>query len=59
MAKLPFPRQRGDHPLIGLINCLGLAFWVDPTIWIVGIGLIGAGLVWHVLARPRLDATRE
>jgi APA family basic amino acid/polyamine antiporter len=31
----------------GLISCLFLAFWVDWQIWLVGLGLIGAGLIWH------------
>lgn len=31
----------------GLISCLFLAFWVEARVWLVGIGLIGAGLVWH------------
>ncbi|MBF2028779.1 MAG: amino acid permease [Oscillatoriales cyanobacterium C42_A2020_001] len=32
---------------LGLISCLFLAFWVEPSIWITGIGLIVAGLIWH------------
>ncbi len=32
---------------LGLVACLFLAFWVDPAVWIVGVGLIGVGLVWH------------
>jgi APA family basic amino acid/polyamine antiporter len=31
----------------GLIACLFLAFWVDVQIWLIGLGLIGFGLVWH------------
>lgn len=31
---------------LGLFSCLFLAFWVEPAIWLVGLGLIGAGLVW-------------
>ena len=40
-------------PLLGLLSCLGLAFWVEPTIWVVGLGLIAAGLAWHFVARRR------
>jgi len=35
----------------GLLACLGLAFWVEPMIWMIGLGLIGAGLVYHFTAR--------
>lgn len=35
----------------GLAACLFLAFWVDWQIWLVGLGLIGVGLVWHLLAQ--------
>lgn len=37
----------------GLLACLFLAFWVPPRIWIIGLALIAAGLVWGALA-PRL-----
>jgi basic amino acid/polyamine antiporter, APA family len=33
--------------IVGLLSCLFLAFWVDATIWQVGLGLIAAGLIWH------------
>ncbi|YAF98536.1 MAG: APC family permease [Nodularia sp. CChRGM 3473] len=32
---------------VGLVSCLFLAFWVDSTIWQVGLELIVAGLIWH------------
>jgi basic amino acid/polyamine antiporter, APA family len=35
----------------GLIACLFLAFWVETVIWVVGIGLIVLGLLWHFIAR--------
>lgn len=31
----------------GLAACLFLAFWVEVTIWLIGLGLIGLGLGWH------------
>lgn len=31
----------------GLFSCLFLAFWVEPSIWLLGIGLIVAGLLWQ------------
>jgi APA family basic amino acid/polyamine antiporter len=36
---------------LGLVCCLGLAFWVERRIWLVGVGLILAGLAWHAVAR--------
>ena len=38
-------------PALGLIGCLGLAFWVDWSIWLAGLGLIALGLVWHTTAK--------
>jgi basic amino acid/polyamine antiporter, APA family len=35
----------------GLIACLFLAFWVEPQIWLMGLGLIAAGLAWKGLVR--------
>ena len=35
----------------GLAACLFLAFWVEVQIWLVGLGLIGAGLIWHAVAQ--------
>lgn len=31
---------------LGLISCLFLAFWVEPTVWATGLGLIAIGLCW-------------
>jgi len=38
---------------LGLIACLGLAFWVERRVWLVGVGLILIGLAWHAIARRR------
>jgi APA family basic amino acid/polyamine antiporter len=35
----------------GLVVCLFLAFWVPWRIWLIGLGLLGLGLVWHTIAR--------
>lgn len=42
----------------GLVSCLFLAFWVESQIWLVGLGLIGVGLLWHTAAR-RINHRRE
>jgi APA family basic amino acid/polyamine antiporter len=51
--KLPPEHRRYPRwiPALGLMSCLGLAFWVEPTIWLVGLILIAAGLAWKRLAR--------
>ncbi len=35
---------------LGLASCLFLAFWVEPKIWLIGLGLCGVGLVWWGVA---------
>ncbi len=37
--------------VVGVISCLSLAFFVEPRVWLTGLGLIGAGLVWQAAAR--------
>lgn len=55
LAALRLPReQRLYHSAVawvGLAACVLLAFFVERQVWILGIGLIAAGLVWHALAR--------
>lgn len=34
----------------GLTACLLLAFWVDPAVWIAGLILVAAGLIWQMIA---------
>lgn len=54
LAALYLPKKdRLYHPAFavsGLIACLFLAFWVPVKIWIVGLGLIATGLIWHLIA---------
>jgi APA family basic amino acid/polyamine antiporter len=35
----------------GLVGCMGLAFWVEPTVWATGLALIAVGLLWHAVAQ--------
>jgi APA family basic amino acid/polyamine antiporter len=37
----------------GLIGCVFVAFWVEPRVWMIGLGLISVGLVWHAATRWR------
>lgn len=57
LAAIRMPRaQRLYHPAIawvGLAGCLGLAFWVEPRIWAVGLLLLGAGLTGRWWLRSR------
>lgn len=38
---------------VGLLSCLLLAFWVESSIWQLGLALIVAGLIWHAAAQRR------
>src|SRR5690606_7489663 len=51
--RLPAEHRRFPRavPALGLLACLGLAFWGEPRIWLVGLGLIAAGLGWRRLGR--------
>lgn len=51
-------RLRGEERLfpravawVGLGGCLFLAFWVDPPVWLAGLGVLGIGLAWHAWRR--------
>ncbi|MEX2528802.1 MAG: APC family permease [Gemmatimonadota bacterium] len=54
LAALSLPARARLYPRwvawLGLASCLFLAFWVDAWIWMVGLGLVGAGLIWFTLA---------
>jgi APA family basic amino acid/polyamine antiporter len=55
LAALRLPRDKRLYsPLFawgGLAACLLLAFFVEREIWLIGLGLIAAGLLWHGGAR--------
>ena len=57
LAALRLPDDQRLYPrwisVLGLASCLFLAFWVPVDIWVLGLGLIGAGLVFKTFA-PRL-----
>jgi APA family basic amino acid/polyamine antiporter len=38
-------------PALGLAGCLGLAFWVEPRVWMTGSALLAAGLAGRWLVR--------
>ena len=55
LAALRLPKEKRLYPIAlawaGLVACLSLAFFVEREIWMVGLGLIAVGLVWHAAAR--------
>jgi APA family basic amino acid/polyamine antiporter len=55
LAALQIPREGRLYPKaiawLGLLACLFLAFWVEQQIWLTGLGLIIAGLIWHKIAQ--------
>ncbi len=57
LAALRLSRQQRRFtaalPLAGLISCLSLAFWVEPAVWMSGLGFLAAGVLWFGLARQR------
>ena len=61
LAALRLPQEQRLYPRFlawgGLLSCAFLAFWVEPRIWAVGLGLIAAGLAWH-LGRRSLDRSQ-
>ena len=60
LAALRMPASERLYPrfvaVIGLVACLGLAFWVDLDVWLAGLALIAVGLGWHGVARGRNPA---
>jgi APA family basic amino acid/polyamine antiporter len=44
---------------VGLARCLVLAFWVEQQIWLVGLGLIVAGLVGKTIVLPLALGSRN
>ncbi len=55
LAALALPAEARLYPKavgwIGLVGCLGLAFFVEPAVWGAGLGLIAVGLLWHAIAK--------
>ena len=55
LCALRLPRDQRLFPrwiaACGLVACGGLAFWVEMRYWLIGLGLIGLGLIWHLIAR--------
>jgi APA family basic amino acid/polyamine antiporter len=63
LSALQIPDEQRLYPKwiawIGLSACLFLAFWVEQRIWLVGVGLIVAGLIWKTLIRKLVMSYSE
>jgi len=55
LAALRLPPEHRLYPRFfayaGLGACAFLAFWVEPQIWAVGLGLLALGWLWQTLAQ--------
>jgi APA family basic amino acid/polyamine antiporter len=51
--RLPPEHRRFPRAIswLGLVGCLGLAFFVPRPVWAAGLGLIIVGLGWHTIGR--------
>jgi APA family basic amino acid/polyamine antiporter len=51
--RLPVALRRYPRvvPALGLVACLGLAFWVEPAVWLSGLAIMGVGMLWRLAAR--------
>lgn len=53
--RLPAEQRRFPRwiPAAGLVGCLGLAFWVEPGVWLAGTALLLLGLAVRTVVRRR------
>ena len=51
--RMPVPLRRYPRwiPWVGLAGCLALAFWVEMAVWLTGLAVVAAGLVWYAAMR--------
>ncbi|MDJ0734979.1 MAG: APC family permease [Nostocaceae cyanobacterium] len=43
-----------------LLSCLFLVFWIEVQFWLIGLGFIAVGLVWHfAIHRYKLVVTKD
>ena len=55
LAALRLSKEERLYPawisVVGLMACGFLAFWVDPDVWLSGLGVLGAGLALRPIVR--------
>ncbi|MGH9459893.1 MAG: hypothetical protein ACRD1X_01655 [Vicinamibacteria bacterium] len=44
--------------MLGLGACLFLAFWVERSVWLTGLLVLGIGLLWHAGSRRLRSGVR-
>lgn len=63
LSALQLKREERLYPKwigwVGLAACLFLAFWVEVQIWLIGLGLILVGLLWHAGAQRMNGVSRQ
>lgn len=61
LCALRLKREQRIFPIwtawVGLLACLTLAFWVDWSVWLVGLGCVAVGLVWFFVAYRRRNSS--
>jgi len=61
LAAIRLPSEQRLYPRwvawAGLIGCLGLAWWVEPRVWIAGLAILLVGFVLRWLSRRYAAAT--
>ncbi len=55
LAALRLPPERRLYPrwisVTGLVSCVFVAFWVEPVVWLAGLGVLAGGFVWRTAWR--------
>ena len=55
LAALRLPKEQRLYPrwvaVAGLASCLFVAFWVEPIVWMSGLGVLAVGFLWRVVWR--------
>jgi basic amino acid/polyamine antiporter, APA family len=57
LSALRLPAEARRYPrwvaMLGLVACVFVAFWVEPLVWLSGLGLLVLGFVWRRAYRAR------
>jgi APA family basic amino acid/polyamine antiporter len=57
LSALRLPAAARRYPrwvaMLGLVASVFMAFWVEPAVWLSGLGLLALGFVWRAALRAR------
>jgi APA family basic amino acid/polyamine antiporter len=57
LAALRLPAEARRYPRwvagLGLVACVFVAFWVEPAVWLSGLGILAVGFMWRAAWRKR------